>query len=314
MRRILLTTLVMMVAYFAGAQSLDELKNKKAELEAMQAAKQGEADAFNGEIADLAGQIEILSGWKKGFTGAVGFDFSKSNGWIANPNPDASSSGLNLNFTGFANRKAEGYFWNNKGIVAKSWQDVDLSDADGGANEDGLFDNSTLDIINLSSLYGKNLTDNLALSALGELNTSIENFFNPGTFDLGVGVTWTPNPDFVLVVHPLNYHVAFSGVDGVKSRGALGAKLRADYTKSVNVGGKPLNWSSTLTSFIPYSGAGVDEAGIERPTLFEYTWLNTFSYEIYKGLGLGINFGIRNAEFESTSVQSFYGLGLSYTL
>ncbi|MDG2448878.1 MAG: DUF3078 domain-containing protein [Saprospiraceae bacterium] len=309
MRRILLSTLIVIIAYMAGAQSLDELKNKKAELEAQRAEQQAEADAFNGEISDLASQIEILSGWNRGFSGAIGFDFSKSTGWVANPNPDASSSSLNLNMTGFANRKGNDFFWNNKGIIAKSWQDVDLSKADGSVDDDGLFDNSTVDIVNLSSLYGKNLSDNFAISALGELNTSLENFFNPGTFDIGVGGTWLPAPNLVVVIHPLNYHVAFSGVDGVSSRGSIGTKLRADYTRSVDVGGKPLNWSSTLTSFIPYGGA--DEG---QPTLFEYTWLNTFSYELYKGLGLGINFGIRNAEFESASTQSFYGLGLSYTL
>ncbi len=309
MRRILLSTLIVIIAYMAGAQSLDELKNKKAELEAQRAEQQAEADAFNGEISDLASQIEILSGWNRGFSGAIGFDFSKSNGWAANPNPDASSSSLNLNMTGFANRKGNDFFWNNKGIIAKSWQDVDLSKADGSVDDDGLFDNSTVDIVNISSLYGKNLSDNFAISALGELNTSLENFFNPGTFDIGVGGTWLPAPNLVVVIHPLNYHVAFSGVDGVSSRGSIGTKLRADYTRSVDVGGKPLNWSSTLTSFIPYGGS--DEG---QPTLFEYTWLNTFSYDLYKGLGLGINFGIRNAEFESASTQSFYGLGLSYTL
>ncbi|MEE9371701.1 MAG: DUF3078 domain-containing protein [Saprospiraceae bacterium] len=309
MKNFLLTSLVIMCAYLASAQTLDELKNKKAELEAQRAEQQVEADAFNGEIGDLAGQIEILSGWKKGFSGGVGFDFSKSKGWKSNPNPNASSSSLNINLTGFANRKAEGYFWNNKGIIAKSWQDVDLSDADQGGDGDGLFDNSTVDIVNLSSLYGKNIATNLAVSALGEINTSLQNFFDPGTFDLGVGVTWTPSPDLVVVIHPLNYHVAFSGVDGVSSKGSLGAKLRADYTKSVDIGGKPLNWSSTLTTFIPYGGADMGE-----PTLFEYTWLNTFSYEIINGIGLGINFGIRNAEFESSDTQSFYGLGLNYTL
>ena len=309
MKRIVITTLIVTIALCSNAQSLDELKNRKAELEAQRAVQQAEADAFNGEIAELATQIEILSGWKKGFSGAIGFDFSKSNGWIANPNPDASSSALNLNFTGFANRKGEKIFWNNKGIVAKSWQDVDLSDADSGVNDDGLFDNSTLDIINLSTLYGKNISDKFAISALGELNTSLENFFNPGTFDVGAGITLTPSSELVVVIHPINYHIAFSGVDGVSSRGSLGTKLRADYTKSVDVGGKPLNWSSTFTSFIPYGGA---EEG--QSTLFEYTWLNTFSYELYKGLGLGINFGIGNAEFESESTQSFYGLGLSYNL
>jgi hypothetical protein len=309
MSRILSIILILGCACYVHGQSLDELKNKKAELEAARAEKQAEANAFNGEISSLASQIEILSGWKKGYSGLIGLDINKSNGWQSNPNPNSSSASLNIGFTGFANRKGDGYFWNNKGIISKSWQDVDLSDADAAAEDDGLFDNSTVDIVNLSSLYGKTINDKMAISALGELNTSIENFFSPGTFDIGTGVTWTPMSDLVVVIHPLNYHIAFSGIDGVDTRGALGAKLRADYTRKVDVGGKPLTWSSTITSFIPYSGA--DEG---KPTLFEYTWLNTFSYEIWKGLGLGFNFGIRNAEFESPDTQSFYSLGLSYTL
>jgi len=297
------------MGYVMHAQSLDELKKEKADLESVQAEKQAEADSYKGEIADLESQIEILSGWKKGYSGLVGLDLNKSSKWASNPNPNSSSASLNIGFTGFANRKGDGYFWNNKGIISKSWQDVDLSDADAGVDDDKLFDNSTVDIVNLSSLYGKPVSDNFAISALGELNTSIENFFSPGTFDIGAGVTWTPAADLVLVVHPFNYHVAFSGVDGLDSRGALGAKIRADYTKKVDVGGRPLTWSSTFTTFVPYSGAEEEET-----TLFEYTWLNTFSYEIWKGLGLGLNFGIRNAEFEIEETQSFYSFGLSYTL
>ena len=309
MRRFLLIAITMGCVCFMNAQSLDELKNKKAELEAKQAEKQAEANAFNGEIGGLTSQIEILSGWKKGSSGLLGLDLNKSSKWASNPNPNASSASLNIGFTGFANRIGDGFFWNNKGIISKSWQDVDISDADAGVDDDNLFDNSTVDILNISSLYGKNITDKLAISGLGELNTSIENFLDPGTFDIGVGVTWLPAPDLVVVIHPFNYHVAFSGVEGVNSRGSLGAKIRVDYTRSVDVGGKPLTWSSTITSFMPYSGT--DEG---QTTLFEYTWLNTFSYEIWKGLGLGLNFGIRNAEFESEDTQSFYSLGLSYTL
>lgn len=309
MKRILLIAISCLCLTAINAQTLDELKNKKAELEAQRAEKQAEADSFNGEIAELNSEIDILSGWKKGYSGTIGFDFNKSNNWISNPNKDSRASSLNIGFTGFANRNQEKYFWNNKGIVSKSWQDVDLSEADFEQEDDGLFDNSTVDIVNLSSLYGHKLNDKWAISGLGELNTSIENFFNPGTFDIGVGATWTPAPDLTVVIHPFNYHVAFSGVDGVDTRGSLGAKIRADYTKSIDLGGKPLNWSSTITTFIPYSGA--EEP---NPTLFEYTWLNTFTYEVWKGLGVGLNFGIRNAEFESADTQTFYSLGLSYTL
>ncbi|MDX1702207.1 MAG: hypothetical protein R3250_16390, partial [Melioribacteraceae bacterium] len=64
-----------------------------------------------------------------------------------------------------------------------------------------------------------------------------------------------------------------------------------------------------LTTFVPYSSAEEPE-----PTLFEYTWLNTLSFEVWKGIGVGFTLGIRNAEFESPDTQSFYSLGLSYAL
>ena len=53
------------------AQTIDELKTKKAELEAQQKEKQAEADAFNGDIAELAKQIEVLTPWQTGLSGLV---------------------------------------------------------------------------------------------------------------------------------------------------------------------------------------------------------------------------------------------------
>jgi len=158
----------------------------------------------------------------------------------------------------------------------------------------------------LSSLYGKNISDTWALSGLGELNSSVGNFLNPGTLDIGVGLTWNPNSDLVVVIHPLNYHIAFSSVDGVSSEGALGAKLRADYTHEFPGG---LGWSSTFTSFIPYSSQEDPQ-----PTLFEYTWLNTLTYTLTGGLGINFGFGLRNAEFENDGTQTYYNVGLAYSL
>lgn len=293
---------LLLFAFFATvvvmqAQTLDDdLKAKQAEVAAAEealAALQGEADA-------LASQIEKDAGWITGYTGVLGFDFNKSNGWAANPNPNAKSSALNIGFTGHANNITDSFFWRNKGVLTKSWQDVDLVD---GSENGGLFDNGTVDILNISSLAGKPISDFIAISALGELNTSLGNFLDPGTLDIGIGLTLTPNiDDLVIVIHPLNYRVAFSGVDGVSSKGSAGAKIRADYTR--NFGG--VAYSSTLTSFVPY--------GSNEPTLFEWTWLNTLSFNVWKGIGVGISFGLRNAEFESPDTQSYYSLGLAYTL
>ena len=139
---------------------------------------------------------------------------------------------------------------------------------------------------------------------MAELNTSIENFVDPGAFDFGVGGTWTPNNNLVVVFHPLNYHAALSRTDGIDGIGALGLKLRADYTKGINLAGKNLNLSSTLTGFIPYSDDNIQE----------FTWVNTVSFELWKGIGVGIGFGLRDAEFEFPDTQTYYSLGLSYNL
>ncbi len=323
MKKITLLFLCFVAVLSVQAQTLDaELKDKQAEIAAAEealAALQGEADA-------LAAQIEKDAGWLTGYSGLVGFDFNRSSNWISNPNPDASSSSLNLGLTAFANNIKEDFFWRNKGVLTKSWQDIDRSEADRDVDGDGLFDNGTVDILNISSLAGKPISDQIAISGLGELNTSLENFLNPGTLDLGVGVTWTPDiDDLIVVVHPLNYHVAFSGVDGVTSTGAFGAKLRADFNREFGIAGRGVTWSSTLTSFVPYSDKSETIPAVEdadgntireefESGLFEYTWLNTLTFNIWKGIGVGLSHGLRNSSFESPDIQNFFTIGLSYSL
>ena len=41
------------------------------------------------------------------------------------------------------------------------------------------------------------------------------------------------------------------------------------------------------------------------PSLFEYTWINSLAFEVWKGIGVGISFGLRNAEFENLEVKKF---------
>lgn len=78
-----------------------------------------------------------------------------------------------------------------------------------------------------------------------------------------------------------------------------------------------------MTSFIPYSDVKqitddiLDDAGnILIPSreagMFEYTWLNTLSFEVWNGIGVGVGFGLRNSDFESADLQSYTSLGLSY--
>ena len=300
--------------------TLEQLRARKTEAEAELAAANDAAAAAQGQVDALDAEIRALSGWITGFTGLVGFNLAGSQQWIANPNPTSRSSSLAIGLTAFANREQPKYFWNNKLIVNRAWQRVDID----GTNDSDLFDNGTVDLLNLSTLAGYKLNPKLALSAQAELNSSMGNFLEPGTFDFGVGATWKPITNLVVVVHPLNYRVTWSAFDDVDSEGALGAKLRADYQRELLVAGRKLAWSSTLTSFLPYSDtqvelAVVDEFGVvtdatREAGLFEVTWLNTFSFQVWKGIGVGLSFGLRDADFEFDELQTFYTLGLTYTL
>ena len=300
--------------------TLEQLRTRKAEAEAELAAANEAATEAQGQVDALDAQIRQLSGWITGFTGLIGFNLAGSQQWIANPNPTSRSSSLAIGLTAFANREQPKYFWNNKLIVNRAWQRVDID----GTDDSDLFDNGTVDLLNLSTLAGYKLNPKLALSAQGELNSSMGNFLEPGTLDFGVGATWKPIANLVVVVHPLNYRVTWSAFDNVDSEGALGAKLRADYQNELLVAGRKIAWSSTLTSFLPYSDtqvelAVVDEFGVvtdatREAGLFEVTWLNTFSFQVWRGIGVGFSFGLRDADFEFDELQTFYTLGLTYTL
>lgn len=309
MKRIYLLITLFFIGLSIQAQSLDELKAMKAEKEKVAGAKQADADAVKAEIAALASKIEILSGWKKGVFGGLGFNLNNSNNWQTNAIKNAATAAFTGSLNGFANRQAEKYFWNNSGVFNLGYLKFDDKD---DATDNTKFRRNT-DVLRLASLYGYKMNKWIAISALGEYSSSLFNFNKPGILDIGAGATLTPVQDLVIVIHPLNYHFAFSGNDAVKSTSALGAKIRADYTKKFKGG---VSWASTLTSFFPYGSAA---AG--APGLFEYTWLNTIGFNIWKGIGVGFTLGLRQADFETWGnaepkkkgvTQSFNTLGLSY--
>lgn len=286
------------------AQNLDELKSMKSEKEKMAAAKQAEADAIKSEIADLDSKIIVLSGWRTGVFGALGFNFNQSNNWQTNAVKNSTSAAFSGSVNVFANKQANKYFWNNSGVFNLGYLKFDDEDSETDNPE---FRRST-DVMRLASLFGYKLNKWVAISSLGEYSSSIFNFNNPGIMDLGVGATLTPVNNLVVVVHPLNYHFAFSDATGVESTSQLGAKIRADYTRKFKGG---ISWASTLTTFVPYGSA---EAG--QPGLFEYTWLNTLAFNVWKGIGVGLTYGLRQADFETWTekgvTQSYSTVGLSY--
>ena len=331
MKKLFLLTLTVLTFGFASAQemTIEEMKAQQAELSAKISESQAVVDASQAELDALQVKINRLSGWLTGLTGVIGLNFGASDQWFGTPNPTASSNSISIGVTAFANKDREKFFWNNKLILNKAWQRVDVTEAD-EARPGNLFDFGTVDLLNFSSLYGYKLTPKIAVSALLELNTSIEQFLEPGTLDFGVGITWTPYSKLVVVIHPLNYHIAWSADGDTDSQGAVGAKIRADWNDSFLIAGRKIAWSSTFTTFLPYTGDDnpvpdfdkfglpvLDAAGdqaMRMAGLFEWTWLNTFSFNIWKGIGVGFTYGLRDADFEFDGTQSYYSVGLTYNL
>lgn len=283
---ILLCTCLQMVT----AQTIEELQADKKE-------KEAELKALQGEIATIKAQIEAFPGWETGVFGTLGYNLSRFNNWQKGANPNAVSASIRATANAFANYDQDRLFWRNSLGLNLGWQklDTDVDDA-----EDAEFE-QVADVLRLQSLFGYTLFDHLAMSTLLDYNTSIlSNFNNPGILDLGIGFTWTPLTDLVIVVHPLNQHWVFG--DNPDFNDALGAKLVASYKRELVKG---LNWNTNLTAFLPYSSSD--------PSLSEWTWINSFGFNLWKGIGVGLEFGLRNAEVESPDTQSFWVMGLSYS-
>ena len=301
-----------------NAQSLEELLDMKAEKAGLIDDLQAQIDAAKGEVNALQKEIDVLSGWRKGVSGILGFDFNRSNTWIANPNPDTRSSKLGIDLTGYVLNDNEKTFWHNKAHVLLGWNDVDFSQEDFDLPNDGLFNNGTIDLLNISSLAGYKFRENLAASAQLELNTSIGNFLEPGTLDIGIGITWLPFKNLTVTVHPFNYNIAFpANGTPLSTTGTLGAKVRADYFLDFVVLGKDVNWTTSFAAFFPYSS--LDPIDLGGGEFFEanvnyYTWLNNLTFEVYKGIGVGFGFGVREADFEADDLQSYFNVGVSYTV
>jgi len=271
--------IVFALALFAGmtftfAQTADELK-------ALQGPKKDSIAAIQGRVDALQAQIDALPGWRKGAFGTIGANLSGANNWYAQGTPNNSSGNIGISVNGFANLERDKFFWRNSGNINLQW--VKLDNRDDPADDDSF--NGTTDVFNITSLYGQKLSKNFAISALGEYRTSmINNFNDPGYLDLGVGATWTPIPDMVVVVHPLNYNFVFSSMDAVY-QSSTGAKILVDYTRQLGA----VNFKTNLSAFQSYKSSNFSN----------WTWTNSFGYTIWNGIGLGFEFGLRNNKQES---------------
>ncbi len=306
MKKVILVLAVMASTQLIFAQTEDELK-------ATQAAKKDSIAAIQGRVDALQAQIDALPGWKCGAFGTIGGSFSNFSNWYSQGFPNNSAGNIGFTVNAFANLNQEKFFWRNSGNVNLNW--VKLDDKDDDTDEDG-FREST-DVFNLTSLYGRKLSEKFAVSGLAEYRTTIlSNFNDPGYLDLGVGVTWTPVTDLVVVIHPLNYNFVFSKEDNIFDS-SLGAKIVADYTKQLGA----VNFKTNLSMFQSYSSGD----------LSNWTWTNSFAYTLWKMIGVGFDFGLRSNKQEALNysintlgntaetfdtvdndLQTYWTLGLSY--
>ncbi len=237
--------------------------------------------AIQSRINALQGKIDALPGWKKGAFGTVGANLTSFNNWYAQGTPNNASGNIGITVNGFANLNQEKYFWRNSGNLNLSW--VKFDDKDNPTDDDSF--RQAADVFTITSLYGRKLSEKFAISALGEYRTTIlDNFNDPGYLDIGVGATWTPITDLVVVIHPLNYNFVFSNNDEV-FQSSLGTKIVADYTRKIGA----INFKTNLSMFQSYKNGD----------LSNYTWINSFGYTLWNGVGLGFEFGLRNNKQEA---------------
>ncbi|MBJ6367584.1 DUF3078 domain-containing protein [Snuella sedimenti] len=302
---------LLLLSFFIGifsikAQTLDELKSKLA-------VEKDSLKAVQGRVKAIQSQIDGLPGWKKGAFGTIGGSISNFKNWYAQGTPNNSSGNIGFTINAFANLNQEKFFWRNAAQINLSW--VKLDDKD-NPNDSEDFREAT-DVFNLTSLYGRKLSKTIAVSGLVEYRTTIlSNFNDPGYLDLGVGGTWTPIKDLVVVVHPLNYNFVFSNETTIFDS-SMGAKILADYTKKIGA----VNFKSNLSMFQSYKDSN----------LSNWTWTNSFGYTLWKMIGVGFDFGLRdnkqealnyaintlgntNETFDSVDndLQSYWMLGLNY--
>ena len=310
------------------AQTLDELKSMAGDKSARVAELQAEIDAINGELGGLQSQIDKLSGWRKGLGGILGLDWSNANRWggeaVTQADAEGSVTGLGLaaDISGYLLKDTDKTFWHNNLKILGSYKDLDLAAESNEVRSDGLFDvpNRVADLFNISSLGGYKISDKFALSAIGELNTTLldGNFFDPATIDLGLGATWLPIENMTVSIFPLGYNIVARRTGDLEGSAAFGLKYKVVYFRDFNIQGKPFHWDTNLTGFLPYGSD--DTAALGEGNTY-WQWLNNITFEIWNGIGVGFGFGFRQADFQAVNadnpsgqLQTYQTLGLSYSL
>lgn len=311
MKKIILVLVCMFGITYINAQTIEELK-------AEQAPKKDSIAALQAKVKAIQSKIDAFPGWKKGAFGTIGGTLAGFDNWYSKGSPNSSTGNIGFTVNAFANLKQEKYFWRNSATVNLSWVKFDDKDIE---TDNSDFQEAT-DVFSITSLYGRKISKKFAISTLGEYRTTIlSNFNDPGYLDLGVGGTWTPIADLVVVIHPLNYNFVFSKGETI-FESSLGAKIVADYSKQLGA----IKFKTNLSAFQSYKSSDYSN----------WTWTNSFGYTLWKGIGVGFDLGLRknkqealndvqtnennpdfdtNATFDSidNKLQTYWMFGLNYS-
>ena len=305
-RKLLFLAVLLLGTVAVNAQTKKELETQKAE-------KQAEADKYTKEADALQKQIDALPGWRVGAFGTIGGSLSNFTNWYSQGKPNNTSGNIGFTINAHASLIEEKFFWRNSLTTNLNW--VKLDNRDDPADDSSF--SPTTDVFSVTTLYGRNITKSLAASGLMEYrSTLLDNFNDPGYLDAGIGATWTPIENLIVVIHPLNYNFVFSSGDTI-FESSLGAKIVADYTRQIGA----INLKSNLSMFQSYKSSNYSN----------WTWNNSFGYTLWKMIGVGFDFGLRsnkqealdyalntlgdtNATFDNVNndLQTYYTVGLSY--
>lgn len=273
-RNLLLSLLLLLTVSFGFSQTIEELKEQKTQ-------KKDSIDQIQKRVDAIQKQIDAFPGWKYGAFGTIGGSFSGYNNWYAQGTPNNSAAVIAITVNPFAKYDSEKYFWYNQAQINLGW--VKFDDKDDPTDDDSFRESN--DVFNISSLFGYNLNEKIAISALAEYRTTLLNNFNdPGYLDLGAGATWKPISDLIVTVNPLNYNFVFSKESSI-FESSFGTKVLATYSKSI----AGVDIKSVFSTFQSYKSSN----------LSNWTWTNSFSYKVWKSIGVGFEFGLRDNKQEA---------------
>ncbi len=298
--------------FFCGAltaQTIEQLKTNLDDTKKEITRLMDERDKLEKEIEN-----QSASGWVFGGTGGVVFNSAGFSNWVnGGDNSSTIAGSLNL----YANNNQDRYFWNNTGQFKLGY----VNNATGSLFDSGIevpdtislpslptFDNwqRNLDEIYITSLFGYKLSEQLAVSVLGDLRSTFKDFADPGYVSFGAGLTWTPNNKLKVVVHPATWRGLLVQTDAKKVgfgwdvndlepnlKGEFGAKIMLDYKDEV---ARNLFWNSNLSAFFSYTD-------FNNP---EVQWTNTFSYTLNKFISLTLEHALRYYKPETNAAYLNY--------